>query len=311
MAHYLGIDIGATNTKVGIVSHDGEIVELRRLYTTNAEPTPEQFLEQIISVLESLIDHPAGPIRAIGICCPGFQMDDGQGIEFSVNLPFLNGVDIRDVFEKRFALRVLVLNDLVGQGLAEAAFGVGKGVDRFLSISLGTGVGHTYIHRGKPVLSLGGISGDSGRMIIDPSSTMKDLADVNGSVEALCGVNAIETLGKNTFKNHYTAQEIISMARERGDPQAVEIMCTIGRRLAVYLFDLSVIYFPEMIALAGGQTEAGPFFIDEVQREYDRLGRAYFAGMRHYLRKELKARIVKANAGGLAGVVGSIVPYLF
>ena len=89
--------------------------------------------------------------------------------------------------------------NLVAHSLAEASFGLGKGVERFLSVSLGTGIGHTFIYKGKPQLTFNGTSGDSGRMILDPNSTIADSSGVYGSAEALCGVRAIEILAENNY----------------------------------------------------------------------------------------------------------------
>src|SRR5690606_30386711 len=144
-------------------------------------------------------------------------------------------------------------------------FGAGKNVSNFMSVSMGTGIGHTFIKDGKPVVVANGISGDSGRMILDPDSTLVDSSGIRGTAEALCGVNAIETLAKQTYLNNrnYPASVIISLAKGGKDPLARKIMITISHRLALYLFNLSVIYFPEVISITGGQTEAGDFFIEE------------------------------------------------
>jgi glucokinase len=310
MANYIGIDIGATNIKLAIVNHQGAIIDLRRIYYNEFELTLNNFLDQIALGLDTLICNAAEPLDGIGVSCPGLQMVNGHGVIYSVNLPILNKVDIKGFFERKFSLPVVVSNDLVAHGLAESSFGAGRGIERFLSVSLGTGIGHTFIYKGKPLLSLNGISGDSGRMIIDPTSDLKDSGNVNGSAEALCGVNAIEILGKKFYKKTLTARDIISMAREQNDPKAVEIMSIVSRRVAILLFDLSTIYFPELISLTGGQTEAGQFFIDECQKEFDKRGQAYFNGIMDILGKELKIKIVKAEAGGLAGVIGCIVPCL-
>jgi glucokinase len=310
MTNYIGIDIGATNTKLAIINHLGRIIELRRIFYNEFELTLNNLLDKIILSLDTLICNAPESPDSIGVSCPGLQMVGGRGVIYSVNLPILNKFDIKEFFERKFNIPVVVTNDLVAHGLAESLFGVGRGIERFLCVSLGTGIGHTFIYNGKPLLSLNGISGDTGRMIIDPISELKDSGEVNGSAEALCGVNAIEILGMKFFNKNLTAKDIISMAGEQNDPGAVEIMSIISRRLAILLFNLSTIYFPELISLTGGQTEAGQFFIDECQREFDKRGQVYFNGIMEILGKELKIKIVKAEAGGLAGVIGSIVPCL-
>jgi glucokinase len=311
MTNYIGIDIGGTNTKVALVNQKGEISLLRRVYYKEFELALDEFLDQVLTIVNDVIDTGVEPFESIGISCPGLQMENGRGVLYSINMPILNKFDLKNFFESTLKLPVAILNDLVAHSLAESSFGVGKGVERFLNVSLGTGVGHTFIYKGKPQLSINGISGDSGRMVIDPDSDLKDSGGITGSAEALCGVKAIEILGKKFFNKEYAAQEIIKMAREQNNPDAVEIMSMVSHKLALLLIDLSAIYFPELISLTGGQTEAGQFFIDECQKEFDERGSVYFDGIMNFLGKDRDIRILKAEAGGLAGVIGSIVPFLF
>jgi predicted NBD/HSP70 family sugar kinase len=311
MTNYIGIDIGGTNTKIALVNQNGEISLLRRVYYKAFELTLDKYLEQILMSVNNLIRNVNEPIGGIGLSCPGFQLESGHGVLYSINMPILNKFDIKEFFERQFKLPVMVSNDLVAHSLAEASFGVGRAVERFLSVSLGTGIGHTFIYKGKPQLTINGISGDSGRTVIDPNSSLKDSSGITGSSEALCGVKAIEILGEKYFNiKNYCAQDIITMAGEKNDPTAVKIMSIISKRLALFLFNLSTIYFPELISLTGGQTEAGQFFIDECQKEFDQIGLNYFNKIMGIIGKDQKIRILKAEAGGLAGIIGSIVPFL-
>jgi glucokinase len=309
---YLGIDIGGTNTKIALVTQRGETSLVRRFYYEDVDLSLDYFLEQVSSIVKSIASTAQEPCAGIGISCPGLQMEHGCGVLYSVNMPILNGFDIKKYFQSNFQLPVAVSNDLVAHSMAESSFGVGRDVDRFLSVSLGTGIGHTFIYKGKPQFSICQISGDSGRMILDPNSDLKDISGISGSAEALCGVHAIEALGMEYFgieAKRHSAQEIITMAREN-DPTAVEIMSQISHRLGLFLVNLSVIYFPEVISVTGGQTEAGEFFVDECQKEFDHRSSGYFDGIMGYFGKGKKINILKADAGGLAGVLGSVVPLL-
>lgn len=312
MNHYIGIDIGGTNTKIALVNQLGEYTSLSRVYYNATELSIKSFLAKLIDIVDKLTKLHKDSLAGIGISSPGLQMEKGNGTLFSTNLPFLNKFDMKKFWEERYMLPCVVSNDLVAHGLAESMFGSGKGIERFLSVSLGTGIGHAFFYRNKPQISINGISGDSARIIIDPNSDITDLSGISGSAEALCGVNAIELLGQEYFtgENKYSAQEIITKAREEKDSNAIKILSIVSHRLAVLLIDLSAIYYPEIITITGGQTEAGQFFIEECQKEFDRRAFRFFKESSNSLGNQQCIRIIKSKAGGLAGLIGSIVPFL-
>lgn len=308
---YLGIDIGGTNSKIALITENGEIISLSRVYYDDFELTIDNLLKKIIEVADPILSIAENEVGGIGISQPGLQMDNHHGSLYSVNMPILNKFDMKSYFFRKYQLPVSVINDLISHSLAEARFGTGRGVKRFLNVSLGTGIGHAFINSGEPQYMYAGISGESGRMIIDPDAESFDVVGIRGSSEALCGVKAIEQLAVQMNQEPLSAQEVISRAREVNDPCCVEIMKIIARRLAVLLINLVVIYFPDKVALAGGQTEAGDFFINECQKEFDRRTLNFFTDLAVSISgEERQIQIVKAQAGGLAGLKGSIIPLL-
>ncbi len=310
--YYVGVDIGGTNTKIGLISQKGEIKNLRRLLNKDIELTIDNFLNLVLMEIKEIINTAENPVMGIGISTPGLQMKNGRGTLSSINMPILNNVDQQSYFETHTNLPVVVHNDLVAHSLAESYFGAGRGIDRFLSVSLGTGIGHTFILNGVPQLSLGGVSGESGRMVLDISSTDRDSLGVIGTAEAVCGVRAIETLAKEKYSidKTFSAHDVISAAKTGADPVAIEIMTEIARRLAHLLVNLSSIYFPQVISLTGGQTEAGDFFLDKCRSEYSKFSQDFFDEFLALSGEKERVRIVKSETGGLTGLLGSIVPFL-
>lgn len=309
LKQFIGVDIGGTNTKIALVGEDGQVSHLDRLWMRNTQSSLDDYLLNLYDKVHQIFQNSNQTILGIGIAVPGLQRSDSFGTLYSVNVPFLNGFDLVHYFSDRFQIPVSVTNDLVAHGLAEYQFGSAKGFDRILSISLGTGIGHTFILCGIPQLIINGISGDSGRMILDVQSNVSDMSGVFGSSEALCGVKSIELLAKSHCTISYnSATEIITAAREGKDPAAREVMKIISRRLAHYLMNLSAIYFPKVIVISGGQTEAGDFFIEECRREFSRLSAGFFERFFKLSGEEKSVMIQKAEAGSLAGLLGSIVP---
>jgi glucokinase len=309
---FIGIDIGGTNTKIALVNDLGEINHLHRVFTCDVEQTAESLLNQVKLKTEKILHETNQPIEGIGIAIPGLQSNEGIGPLYSANLSMFNGFNIKKYFTDQYNFPVYVSNDLVAHSLAESQFGAGKGVNRFLSVSLGTGIGHTYIEHGTPVVMINGISGDSGRMILDPNSDICDSCGIYGSAEALCGVKAVEILATNLYGTgvKYSAQDIITAAREKNDPIAREILTIIAHRTAHLLMNLSSIYFPEVIALTGGQTESGNFFLQECQAEFGRLSSQFFNNFFHLIGQGTQIAIVNSKTRGLTGLIGSIVPLL-
>ena len=309
--HFIGIDIGGTNTKVALVDSLGQLSHLDRVLMKEVQPaTIEGYLHCVLDRVDRIIATSGQRLSGIGISTPGVQRVDGRGTLYSVNVPMLNQFDLWQFFRDQYGVQVRVMNDLVSHSLAEHRFGTGRGVGRFLCVSLGTGIGHTFIDHGQPSIVMNGISGDSGRMILDPQSDEADSSQVFGSAEALCGVAAIERLAKARGLQAVTAHEVISAAREKQELAARDIMAVISRRLAHLLMNLSSIYFPEVIAITGGQTEAGDFFIEECRQEFSRMSGIFFQDYFKAIGEAHEITIVKAEAGGLAGLTGSIVPLL-
>jgi len=309
---YIGVDIGGTNTKIALISQVGRISNVRRIINKEITLSKENFLYLVLQNIQSISNSSLLPIMGIGISSPGLQIENGRGTLFSINMPILNKVDLYEYFNAHTGLPIVVHNDLVAHGLAESYFGSGKGVGRFLIVSLGTGIGHTFILNGRPQLSLFGVSGDSGRMVLDCHSTDRDSLNVSGTAEAMCGVRAIETLARLKYhcEKSFSSHEVITAAKSGTDPIAIEIMSEIARRLAILLVNLSSIYFPQVISLTGGQTEAGDFFLDTCRGEFNKLSQGFFDSLQELTGFSEKARILKSDSGGLTGLLGSIVPFL-
>lgn len=310
--YFIGVDIGGTNTKIALVTQQGEISHLCRIATWCGEPMLENLLNRVSEAVDAIIAEAAHPIFGIGIAVPGLQMITGDGPLYTVNLPFLSRFNLKKYFADRYQIPVQVSNDLVAHSLAESYFGAGKGVDRLLSVSLGTGVGHIFVDHGVPLVIVNGISGDSGRMILDPHSDLCDSSGIYGSADALCGVKAIETLAQKLYPHMvtYKAKDVISAACEKNDPIAQQILTIVAYHTGHLLMNLSSIFFPEVIVLTGGQVEAGEFFMTECRKEFARLSARFFDEYFHLNGQERQIQVIKSQTGGLTGLIGSIIPFL-
>ena len=107
-------------------------------------------------------------------------------------------MDVRGTIEARYGLPVVMNNDLTAHALGEYFFGCGSGIERFMCMAVGTGLGAALIVEGKPLIIDGGNSGNTGLIILDPTAP-RDNNGIRGSAEGLCGVAGIERLARERY----------------------------------------------------------------------------------------------------------------
>jgi glucokinase len=307
----VGVDIGGTATKIALVDTEGNIANFFSIKTVDTLNQREKYLEDLCSNISQVIANTDSNCVGIGVSMLGLQMEDGSGTLYSANAPCFNRFNIHSALQKKFNMLVTVTNDLAAHALAEYYFGIGKMYKRFLSVAMGTGVGCTMILNGKPVILFGGTSGDCGRIIIDPNAGISCGMGVRGSAEALCGTHGIEYLAKKYYgeNKNLVARDVITRAREGKDEIAIKVMKKIGFYLGHLLANLSVIFFPQTIAITGGTTEAGPVLIEASKERFNEL-----VGEFHMKLGEASGTTVidikKATLGSSAGMVGGVIPLL-
>jgi glucokinase len=303
----LGIDIGGTNTKLGLVSAEGRVDSFRRFPTEARGDSPAPFLEQLFPAVSDLLQEASPQARGIGLSVHGYTDASRRGPVLCLNTPALHGVDLKTPLEKEFSLPVVVNNDLTAHVLAEYTFGSGQGVRRFLCLAIGTGLGAGVVIDGEPLRYLGGCAGDTGHIILEPGGPSCS-SGCRGCAEALCGVEGVERLALEIYGEPIPAHQVIGEARRGEDLLALEVIRRIGRYLGQALASLSVIYLPERIALTGGMAEAGqPLLqaarerfeglVGEYHRTFARLGGETYSGV----------EIVLGKTRGETGIVGAAV----
>ena len=303
----LGIDIGGTGTKLGLVDVDGRVQGFRSFPTDARGSDPAPFLSKLHTHVAQLLNEAESNVIGIGVSAHGFIDDERRGPIACESTPALRGVDLRGWLEEHFALPVVVNNDLTAHVLAEHQFGSGRGVRRFMVLAVGTGLGAGVIIDGEPLRFLGGTAGDTGRVILQPGGP-KCAYGVSGAAEALCGVAAIERLARERYGRTLTAREVITAARQGDDEIATGIMQEIGANLGRLLASLSAIFFPHRIALTGGTTAAGQVLLDACRQQFEEIMGEY-----HRIESRLQGdlyngvEIVLGETGAEAGVLGAVV----
>jgi glucokinase len=305
----LGVDVGGTSTKVGLVDVAGHVYAFDRIPTDVGTEPPDPFLARLKESVRRTIDRsPVAPV-GIGLSVHGWTDDARRGPILCVNTPSLHGVDMQGLLSEAFHLPVVVNNDLTAHVMAEYAYGVGRGAKRFLCLALGTGLGAGVVVNGEPLRYVGGCAGDTGHVILEPGGPACSTG-CRGCAEALCGVEGIERLAREAYGRAMSAHDVIEAAREGRDEKAVAVIRRIGDWVGQLLASLSVIYLPDRMALTGGTAEAGPVLLEAVRTRWDALVGDYhrtYVRMGDYYEG---TEIVLGRTRGETGVVGAVVELL-
>jgi predicted NBD/HSP70 family sugar kinase len=306
----LGIDIGGTNTKLGLVDRAGRVSQFQTFPTHATGSDPQPFLQNLSRHVTQVIALTSRPIEGIGVSAHGYIDDEGHGPVVCERTPALSGFDLTGWLKEQFHLPVMIYNDLTAHALAEYYFGCGRGTRRLMTLAVGTGIGIGVVVDGAPLRFTGGTSGDTGRLILDPSGPVC-IYGVRGSAEAFCGTDRIEELAEQRYGKKVPAFQVIQAARQGRDPLAVEIIQNIGEHLGWALASLCSFFLPEKVALTGGTSAAGEVLLqacrnkfEEMVGDYHRIlarrSGGYFRGV----------EIVLSQYVGESGLVGVVVEIL-
>ena len=278
----VGIDIGGTTTKFGIVNDKGEILMQDRI-PSNEHDIVEDFIEDLHKKLMPMIEK-AGQVSdfsGIGIGAPNGNIYTGT-IEYAPNLKWKGIIPLADLIEKKFALPTRLTNDANAAAMGEMMYGACKGMKHFITITLGTGVGSGIVIDGKIVVGHDGFAGELGHTIIRPGGRLHKSTGMRGSLESYASATgvretAIEMLTKhpeeasllrNYSINDLTSETVYECAIQ-GDNIANNIFEFTGQILGESLANFIMFSSPEAIVLFGGLTKAGNLLLNPTRKHME------------------------------------------
>ncbi|MBU3677734.1 MAG: ROK family protein, partial [Chitinophagaceae bacterium] len=228
MQYSIGIDIGGTNSVMGIVDKMGNIVFETTLNTHDYEQV-NTFVDACYNSLKSEIQR-IGPshFKGIGIGAPNGNFYKGT-IEFAPNLRWKGIIPLADLFSARFHLSATVTNDANAAAMGEMMHGAAKGMSDFMMVTLGTGVGSGFVANGKMIYGHDGFAGELGHVIVEKNGRLCGCGR-KGCLETYASATGIvrtahEFLEKETRdsvlrdKDKITSKDIF-LAAEAGDALA-------------------------------------------------------------------------------------------
>lgn len=165
---YVGVDIGGTNLKAGLVDESGTLLATQKMKVASIVDR-EGLAWTVASLVQELAkaaNIPVSDVASVGVGVPGTVDIRAGSIAYTCNLP-LRDVPLRKLFHKYLNIPLYIENDANCAALAEFHVGAGRESKRFVTITLGTGVGAGIIHNGKIYHGANGMAGEVGHMVIE------------------------------------------------------------------------------------------------------------------------------------------------
>lgn len=268
----VGIDIGGTTTSCGFVDRQGQLLATATIATQaqDAAVLLVARLHEKIKELRATLQ--AGlKVQGIGIGAPNANYGRGT-VENPPNLNWGSEVHLVELFRQHYDLPIVITNDANAAALGELLFGGAQGMEHFIVITLGTGLGSGIVSSGKLLYGAGGTAGELGHTVVDPHGRQcncgkKGCLETYVSAPGLCRtVTALlaERCDPSPLREvsyqQLTAKQIHAAAGQ-GDAIALASFAATGRILGMKLADAVAHTSPEAIFLAGGLAEAGDFLL--------------------------------------------------
>jgi glucokinase len=248
---YLGIDVGGHSIKAGIVTKDGDILDIE-VMPTEAEKGRAAVIKNIEEIAKKLMEKHKD-VQGIGIGIPGIVEPNGF-VQNCPNIPFKN-FNLGTVLRKKLKKKVVFGNDAKNFALAVHKFGAAKGYDNVLTLTLGTGVGSGLILNGKLFYNKG--APELGHTTIKYDSFEPKCCTNPGCLESL--------IGRKSFPNN-NPLSIYRMATSH-DHAAKALFSDYGRYLGIAISNFINIFNPEVIIIGGELSNAYPLFTGSMKKE--------------------------------------------
>jgi len=307
----IGVDVGGTNVRSGLVGARG------RVYHRDRRPTPadgeaEEIIAAILASIEVMLSKPKvtrRKVSGIGVATPG-PLNTKTGVIINPpNLPSWRDLPLKKILEKELKIPVELENDANAAAVGEHWIGAGKGADSMIMITLGTGVGGGVIVGGKLWHGASDVAGEIGHTTIDPEG-MRCACGNKGCLEVYVSATGIADRMRSVLDQGRSSSvvemldgdrskltsELIYLAAEEGDMQSRLTLEETGVLLGIAVANLINIFNPELVVVGGGVTRAGRLIFDPMKAE---------ANKRSFQTAADAVKIVPGELGDDAGVVGA------
>jgi glucokinase len=275
--YVVGVDLGGTYIKIGVVNAAGKIFRKITLDTFAAEG-PEKIISQIKKGIYEILDSSKIKLQGIGIGSPGVVTIKKGTVENPPNFPGWGKINLGRIIEKEFETEVDVENDANAAAIGEMIFGAGKNLDSFVMITLGTGVGGGIILNRHLFRGQSGGAGEIGHITIDHNGYQCNCGS-KGCIETYAGVNYLVNRVKAELEHNRESKiwelisgdmetlspKLIDMAAEQGDVFAQKFIKDLGNYLGSALASVSNLLDISTFIIGGGVAGFGKPLFDSIQ----------------------------------------------
>ena len=289
----IGIDLGATFVKMGLIDDLGKVY-FRRKIETVLSSNRASLIEAVISNIRDIIEISGKSVSGVGIGVPG-PVDSKKGIvHYFPNIKGWEEVPLKSILEKKLGLRVELDNDVNAMTLGEFVFGAGQGCNNLVCLTLGTGVGGGIIIDGKLYRGGSMCAGEIGHMPINETGPKCNCGGI-ACLERYIGNKYILERAKKVFGNNITLEALTSLAKF-GNKKAIAIWVDVAEKLSVAIAGVVNLLNPDKIVIGGGVSKAGEFILNPLRKELKK--RAMKDQAAH-------VKIIAAKLGTDAGIIGA------
>ena len=309
MNYIIGVDLGGTYIKAGVVSKQGELLYETSLLS-KAEVSPKAVVGQIAKAVETIKDKYKGDeLLGVGIGSPGMVDLDGGTVKYPPNFANWTAFRLGEETTKKTGARVEVENDANAAAVGELKFGAGKGLKNFIMITLGTGVGGGFIIDGKIFRGEQGGAGEIGHTTINYNGPLCNCGN-HGCVEAHVGQRYLSRRVAEQLKSHPESlinklingdteklePKIISQAAEQGDKFALQVWQETGMYVGVAVASAFNLFDVATLIVGGGVAKAGKPLFDSIEETIK---------LRALTTIKQRTKVLHAQLENSAGILGA------
>lgn len=275
--YVIGVDMGGTGTKFGIVDARGNVLEWASIKTPDY-PEINGYIAALCEGILTIANKYGGieQVRGVGMGAPNGNYYTGN-IEFAPNLPWKGIVPVSKLITDKLGIPCRVTNDVNAAAMGEMTYGAARGMKNFIEIAMGTGVGSGIVIDGKLVYGHDGFAGELGhtKIVHGPEGRQCGCGQ-KGCIEAYASATGVARSAKEIIEhstketslrgldiNNITSYDVFCAA-EKGDEVAKEIFDFTGKLLGQKLADFIAFSAPEAIILYGGLCKSGHWILDPI-----------------------------------------------
>ncbi len=277
MKYSIGIDLGGTFIKMGIVNEKGKIIKKVEI-ESKAKEGPKEVIKQLKQGIKLVLANNLKKIEGIGIGSPGLINSKKGVVENPPNFPGWEKVNLKKIIEKEFDIPTEIENDANAAAVGELIYGAGKKLKSFLMVTLGTGVGGGIIYNNKVFRGDTGAAGEVGHITIDHNGDPCNCGSL-GCIESYVGNNYLtQRIKKDLRQNPDSAiiklvegdmkkisPRIVHEAALLDDPFAKQVIADTGNKLGHALASAINVLDIANIIIGGGVAGFGKLLFDSVE----------------------------------------------